>query len=92
MIVVQINDNEFIPTRTITGWRVCIDYRKVNKATRKYHQLAGHPFYYFLDNYSGYNLIPIAPEDQEKTTFTSPYGTFAFRWMSFGLSNSSTTF
>ena len=91
-MVVQINDNELIPTRTVTCWRVCIDYRKVNKATRKDHQLAGHPFYYFLDSYSGYNLIPIAPEDQEKTTFTSPYGTFAFRWMPFGLSNSSTTF
>ena len=42
-------------------------------------RLAGHEFYCFLDGYSGYNQIAIAPEDQEKTTFTCSYGTFAFR-------------
>jgi len=40
-------------------------------------RLAGHAYYYFLDGYSGYNQIAIAPEDQEKITFTCPYGTFA---------------
>ena len=55
-------------------------------------RLAGHEYYCFLDGYSGYNQIAIAPEDQEKTTFTCPYGTFAFRRMPFGLCNAPSTF
>ena len=65
-IVIRNEKNELIPTRTMTGWRVCIDYRKLNIATRKDHyplpfidqmldMLAGHPHYCFLDGYSGYN-------------------------------------
>ncbi len=98
MIVQKNDNNELIPTRTVTGWRVYMDYRKLNDATRKDHfplpfidqmleRLAGHQFYCFLDGYSGYNQIPIAPDDQEKTTFTCPYGTFAYRRMPFGLCN-----
>ena len=75
-----------------------MDYRKLNSWTEKDHFLmpfmdqmldrrARKWWYYFLDGYSGYNQISIAPEDQEKTTFTCPYGTFAFRRMSFGLCN-----
>ncbi|KAH9717547.1 hypothetical protein KPL71_021867 [Citrus sinensis] len=75
--------DELIPTRTVTGWRVYMDYRKLNKATRKDHfplpfidqmldRLAGKQYYCFLDEYLGYNQITIAPEDQEKTTFTCP--------------------
>ena len=101
--VIRNEKNELIPTRTVTGWRVCIDYRKLNTATRKDHfplpfidqmldRLAGHPHFCFLDGYSGYNQIAISPEDQEKTTFTCPYGTFAFRRMPFGLCNASATF
>jgi hypothetical protein len=101
--VVENEDNELIPTRPVTGWRVCIDYRKLNTATRKDHfplpfidqmleRLAGYSHYCFLDGYSGYNQIPIAPEDQEKTTFTCPYGTFAYRRMPFGLCNAPATF
>ena len=55
-------------------------------------RLAGHEYYCFLDGYSGYKQIAIALEDQEKTTFTCPYGTFAFRWMPFGLCNAPGTF
>ena len=55
-------------------------------------RLARHSHYCFLDGYSGYNHIPIALEDQEKSTFTYPYGTFTFRRMPFGLCNASTTF
>ncbi|PIN09694.1 DNA-directed DNA polymerase [Handroanthus impetiginosus] len=95
--------NELILTRTVIGWRVCMDYRKLNKATRKDHfplpfidqmldRLAGKEFNCFLDGYSGYNQIAIAPEDQEKTTFTCPYGTFAFRRMPFGLCNAPAIF
>ena len=103
MTVIKNEKNELIPTRTVTGWRICIDDRKLNKATRKDHfplpfidqmldRLAGHQYYCFLDGYSGYHQIAIAPEDQEKTTFTCPYGTFAFRRMPFGLCNAPATF
>ena len=82
---------------------MCIDYRKLNTDTRKYHyplpfidqmlnRLARHSHYYFLDGYSSYNQIAIAQEDQEKSTFTCPYGTFAFRMMPFGLCNAPATF
>ncbi|XP_070048961.1 uncharacterized protein [Nicotiana tomentosiformis] len=103
MTVVVNENNDLIPTRTVTGWRICIDYRKLNKATRKDHfplpfidqmldRLAGQEYYCFLDGYSGYNQIAIAPEDQEKTTFTCPYGTYAFKRMPFGLCNAPATF
>jgi len=55
-------------------------------------RLAGYAFYCFLDGYSGYNQIVISPEDQEKTTFTCPFGTFAYRRMPFGLCNAPATF
>ena len=55
-------------------------------------RLVGHPHFCFLDGYSGYNQIPIALKDQEKTTFTCPFGTFAFRRMPFCLCNSPGTF
>ncbi|CAN6551763.1 unnamed protein product [Malus baccata var. baccata] len=101
--VVKNAENELVPTRIQTGWRVCIDYRKLNATTRKDHfplpfidqmleRLAGHSFYCFLDGYSGYNQIVIAPDDQEKTTFTCPFGTFAYRRMPFGLYNAPATF
>ncbi|GJV03465.1 reverse transcriptase domain-containing protein [Tanacetum coccineum] len=103
MTVVENEDNELIPTRLVTGWRVCIDYRKLNDATRKDHfplpfmdqmleRLAGNEYYCFLDGFSGYFQIPIDPQDQEKTTFTCPYGTFAYRRMPFGLCNAPGTF
>ncbi|GJY56046.1 reverse transcriptase domain-containing protein [Tanacetum coccineum] len=79
--VVANEENELIPTRLVTRWRGCIDYRKLNEATRKDHfplpfmdqmleRLAGNEFYCFLDGFSGYFQIPIDPQDQEKTTFT----------------------
>ena len=55
-------------------------------------RITGHAFYYFLDGYSGYNQIFIFPEDQDKITFTCPYGTFAYRRMPFGLCNAPATF
>ncbi|KAD4981838.1 hypothetical protein E3N88_18509 [Mikania micrantha] len=103
MTVITNEKNELIPSRTVTGWRVCIDYRKLNDATRKDHfplpfidqmleRLAGQQFYCFLDGFFGYFQIPIAPEDQEKTTFTCPYGTYAYHRMPFGLCNTPATF
>nr|GEY96201.1 DNA-directed DNA polymerase [Tanacetum cinerariifolium] len=96
--VVENEDNELIPTRLVMGWRVYIDYRKLNEATRKDHfplpfmdqmleRLPGNQYYCFLDGFFGYFQIPIDPKDQEKTTFTFPYGTFAYRHMPFGLCN-----
>ncbi|KAD4385194.1 hypothetical protein E3N88_25362 [Mikania micrantha] len=103
MTVVVNEKKEIVPTRTVTEWRVCIDYQKLNDATRKDHfrlpfidqmleRLSGHQFYCFLDGFSGYFQILITPEDQEKTTFTYPYGTFAYRRMPFGLCNAPATF
>ena len=82
---------------------MCIDYRKLNEAIRKDHfslpfidqmleKIPRHEYYCFLDGYSGYNQIPVAPEDQKKTTFTCLYGTFAYRRMPFGLCNAPATF
>ncbi|GJS40303.1 reverse transcriptase domain-containing protein [Tanacetum coccineum] len=103
MTVVENEDNELIPTRLVTGWRVCIDYRKLNDATRKDHfplpfmdqmleRLAGNEYYCFLGRFYEYFQIPIDPQDHEKTTFTCPYGTFAYRRMPFGLCNAPGTF
>jgi len=55
-------------------------------------RLAGKSHYYFLDGFPGYLQIHIALEDQEKTTFTCPFGTFAYRRMPFGLCNAPGTF
>nr|GEW27314.1 reverse transcriptase domain-containing protein [Tanacetum cinerariifolium] len=96
--VVENEDNELISTRLVMGWRVCIDYHKLNEATRKDHfplpfmdqmleRLAGNQYYCFLDSFSSYFQIPIDPKDQEKTTFTCSYETFACRRMPFGLCN-----
>nr|GEV92144.1 reverse transcriptase domain-containing protein [Tanacetum cinerariifolium] len=98
------NENdELVPTRTVTGWRVCINYRKLNEATAKYHlplpfmdqmleRLAGNKHFCFLDSFSGYSQIPIDPNDQEKKTFTCPFRTYAYRRIPFGLCNAPATF
>ena len=102
--IVAKNDNgELVPIRMKNGWRVCINYRKLNTSTRNDHfplpfidqmleRLAGRSHYCCLDGFSGFNQIPVAPEDQEKTTFTCPFGTFAYRRMPFGLCNAPATF
>nr|GEU86482.1 reverse transcriptase domain-containing protein [Tanacetum cinerariifolium] len=101
--VVENENNELIPTRLVIGWRVCIDYRKLDDATRKDHfslpfmdqmleRLTRNEFYCFLYGFSSYFQIPINPPYQEKTTFTCPYGTFSYRRMPFGLCNAPGTF
>nr|GFB60475.1 DNA-directed DNA polymerase [Tanacetum cinerariifolium] len=103
MTVVTNDENKLVPTRLVTGWRVCIDYRKLNEATRKDHfplpfmdqmleRLAGNEYYCFLDGFLGYLQIPIDPKDQENTTFTCPYETFAYKRIPFGLCNAPGTF
>ena len=94
---------EEMPTRLTTGWRLCIDYKRLNEVNQKDHfplpfmdqlleRVSGHPFYCFLDGYSGYFQIEIAADDQDKTTFTCPFGTYAYRRMPFGLCNAPATF
>ena len=88
--MIRTEINVLLPSRTVIGWRICIDYRKLNKVARKdrfllpfldemLDRLAGHEYYGFLYGYSDYNQITISLENQEKTTFMCPYGTFAFR-------------
>ena len=101
--MIRNEKNELLSTRIVTGWRTCIDDRKLNMATRKDHyplpfldhmldRLSDHSHYCFLEGYTGYNQIMVDPKDQKKTTFTCPYGTFTFKRMPFGLCNASTTF
>ena len=103
-ITVTTNDKgKELQTCLPTKWRVCIDYRKLNAVTKKDHfslpfidqildKLLGQGFYCFLDGYSGYNQLAIHPDDQEKTTFTCPFSTYAFQRMPFGLCNAPATF
>nr|XP_016493037.1 PREDICTED: uncharacterized protein LOC107812452 [Nicotiana tabacum] len=80
-----------------------MDYRRLNKATRIDHfplplidqmldRLARRSHFFFMDGYSGYNQISIAPEDRDKMSFTCPYGIYAFWRMPFGLCNGPATF
>jgi hypothetical protein len=101
--VVENAARELIPQCTTTGWRVCIDYQKLNSHIRNDHfplpfidqileRLASQSYYCFLDGYSRYNQVAIDPQDQEMTKFTCPFGTFAYRCMPFGLCNALATF
>ena len=101
--VIKNEDGGEMQTRIVSGHRVCIDYRKLNLATKKDHyplpfidqileKLAGQEFYCFLDGYSGYNQIALHEHDQEKTTFTCSVGTYSFKRMPFGLCNAPATF
>ena len=101
--MIKNEKDELISTRTVTGWRICIDYRKLDDATQKDHyplpfmdqmleRLARQSYYYFLDGYSSYNQIVMDPKDQEKIAFTYTFGVFAYRRMPFSLCNAPTTF
>ena len=74
LTVIQSSQGELLPTRLTTGWRVCIDYRKLNMATKKDHfslpfidqileRLAGQKFFCFLDGYSRYNQVAVYLKD-----------------------------
>ncbi|RDY14249.1 Retrovirus-related Pol polyprotein, partial [Mucuna pruriens] len=87
----------------LNSWQACIDYRKLNKATHKDHfplpfidqvleKLVGKSHYYFLYGFFRCMQIHIALEDQQETTFTCPFGTFAYTRMSFGLCNAPSMF
>jgi hypothetical protein len=101
--VVPNENNELIPQRVVVGYRMCINLRKVNKVTKKDHyplsfidqmleRLSKKTYFCFLDGYSGFSQIAVKKQDQEKTTFTCPYGTYAYKRMPFGLCNAPATF
>jgi hypothetical protein len=82
---------------------MCTDFRNLNKVTKKdlypspfmdqtLERLSKHSHFCYLHCYSGFSQIPVHKDDQENTTFTCPFGTFAHRRMPFGLCNAPTTF
>jgi hypothetical protein len=87
--VVANYHNKLVPTRTIVGHRMCIDYMKLNKETRNDHyplpfidqtleMLAKHSHFCYLDGYSGFSQIVVHPEDQLKTTFVCPFSMYGY--------------
>ena len=101
--VIPNDKDELITQRIITGYRIVIDFRKLNKSTKKDHyplpfidqmleRLSKHTHFCFQDGYSGFSQIHVSAKDQLKTTFTCPFGTFAYRRMPFGLCNAPATF
>ncbi|KAL3682257.1 hypothetical protein R1sor_000279 [Riccia sorocarpa] len=92
-----------VPKKDTGKIRVCVDFRSLNQRTIPdpfpipftdllLDEVAGCEMYNFMDGFSGYNQIAIAPEDQLKTTFVTQWGTFAYRVMPFGLCNALATF
>jgi hypothetical protein len=84
-------------------WIICVEFKELNKATYRYYfplpfidqvldTLSRKRHLSFLDGFSGYDQIQVAPEDQEKTTFTFPWGIYAYRVLPFGLCNAHATF
>ncbi|GJU16935.1 reverse transcriptase domain-containing protein [Tanacetum coccineum] len=102
-ITVVTNENdELVPTRTVTDWRVCIDYRKLNEATANDHfplpfmdqmleRLTGNKYLCFLDGFLDiFKFLSILMI--KKNTFICPFGTYAYRRIPFGLCNALATF
>ena len=89
--IYPISDSEWVSPLVLVPknngkWRICVDYRELNKATKKDHfplpfidqvldGLAGKKLFSFLDGFSGYNQIQISSKDHDKTNFTCPWGT-----------------
>jgi hypothetical protein len=83
--------------------RVFVNYKALNKITKKdqyllpfceeiLEEVEGHEMYTFGNGYKGYHQVKIALEDQLKTTFTTPWGTFCYTLMPFNLCNVLRTF
>ncbi|KAG8493230.1 hypothetical protein CXB51_010553 [Gossypium anomalum] len=83
--------------------RMCVDYRDLNKASPKDNfplphidtlvdNTAGYSLFSFMDGFSGYNQIKMHPEDMNKTTFVTMWGTFCYKVMPFGLKNTGATY
>jgi hypothetical protein len=101
--IILVENSEWVLPITITikkngKLQVCVEYYKLNDCINKDYyplpfiddildEVIGNELYSFGDGYSGYNHIQIAKEDNLKTTFTTPWGTFAYMVMPFGLCN-----
>ena len=83
--------------------RLCVDFKNLNKFSKKdnyplpkmehlLQKVSGTKVMSFLDGFLGYNQVDVHPDDQEKTTFTTPWGTFMYSKMIFGLMNVGDTF
>jgi ribonuclease HI len=93
-----------VPVRKKSGEiRLCVDFRNLNRSSRKdnyplsnmehiLQRVTGASRISMIDGFSGYNQISVMPEDREKTTFTTPWGTFMYAKMPFGLMNAGATF
>lgn len=106
--IYPISDSQWVSPLVIVPkkglkWRVCVDYRELTTSTKKDHfplpfidqvldNLVGKKYFSFLDGFNKYNQIQIKPEDQEKTKFTCPWGTFSYPILPFGLCNAPTIF
>ena len=106
--IYPISDSQWVSPLVVVPknngkWCICVDYKELNKPTLKDYfpfpfidqvldTLAGKEYFSFLDGFSGYNQISIAKEDQDKTTFTCPWGTYAYKVLPFGLCNAPATF
>ncbi|RVW47629.1 Retrovirus-related Pol polyprotein from transposon opus [Vitis vinifera] len=98
-IIYPISDSPWVSPTQVVPKKSGITVVQNEKGEKLLHaslqvleRVSGHPFYCFLDGYSGYFQIEIDVEDQEKTTFTCPFGTYAYRRMPFGLCNAPATF
>ena len=95
--------NTVVVKKKTRKWRVCVDFTDLNNACPKdpfpmpqIDQLVdvtvGHPRMSFLDTFQGYHQIPLALDDQEKTTFVTPVGNYQYKVMPFGLKNAGSTY
>ncbi|XP_038876920.1 uncharacterized protein LOC120069272 [Benincasa hispida] len=89
MTIVENDKGEMVPMHVQNGWKMCIDFQKLNEMVE---QLAKKPFFCFHVGFSGFYQISIAQENHENTTFTCTYGTYGFKRMPFGLCNALDTF
>jgi hypothetical protein len=93
-----------VPVRKKSGEiKLCVDFRNLNRSSRKenyplpkmehmLHRVTGASKISMINGFYGYNWISIMHEDREKTTFTTPWGTFMYAKISFGLMNVGETF
>jgi hypothetical protein len=107
-IIIPLRYSEWVanlvPVRKKNGEiRLCVDFRNLNRSSKKdnYHlpnmenilqKVTGATRMSMVDGFSGYNQVSVLPEDREKTTFTTPWGTFMYAKMPFGLMNAGEIF